>query len=206
MDITTGKKIVNPVGKVLETGKTLKIGNNTILQARNNLEYYISDSAAPIFNDDQEMCGAVLVFSDMTEYFKQEEKIRQNDERFNLAVNGTKAGIWDWYLTTDTVIFNERWAEMIGYSLKELEPITPNTWKKRMHPEDLIGLEERIEDHLQGKIDHIEYESRIKHKNGEWVWIMTRCMIVQRNKQGNPVRLTGTVVDITNQKRSRVCS
>jgi PAS domain S-box-containing protein len=195
----TRKRIGNPVNKVLETGKIVKLGNQTLLIG-NHTEYIISDSAAPIFNDNQEICGTVLVFSDMTISFRQEEKIRESEERLNLALSGTKAGLWDWYMNMEKVIFNERWAEIIGYKLSELQPISPNTWRNRVHPEDLIRLEELIEDHINGKIDNIEHESRLKHKSGKWIWIMARGMIVQRDKLGNPLRMTGTLMDITRQK------
>jgi PAS domain S-box-containing protein len=194
-------KIQNPIKKVLETGKAVKLGNQTLLRGKNSSrEYFISDSAAPIFNDEQVIKGAVLVFSDITDHRLREEKIREREERLNLAVSGTQAGLWDWYMQTGKVVYNERWAEIIGYHLIELEPITPDTWRSRVHPEDLIQLEELIDMHKAGKIDHIEYESRLKHRNGEWVWIMARGMIVQRDKLGTPIRMTGTIVDVSKQK------
>jgi PAS domain-containing protein len=98
----------------LESGKVIKLGNQTILQGKNNLEYYISDSVAPIFDDNRDILGTVLVFSDMTEHFKQEEKVHVSEERLNLAVSATKAGLWDWYLSTGKVVFNERWAKSLA--------------------------------------------------------------------------------------------
>ena len=202
LDSANRKKINNPIEKVLESGTIMKLGTAAILQAKNLKEYYITDSAAPIFNEKKEVCGAVLVFSDMTERFIQDEKIRQNEERIKLAVSATKAGLWDWYMNTGKAIFDERWAENIGYRLEELEPISPDTWLKRVHPGDLVSLEEMIELHIKQKIDHIEHQNRLKHKNGNWLWVIVRGMIVQRDKQGNPLRMTGTVIDITSQKKA----
>jgi PAS domain S-box-containing protein len=141
LDAESKKKITNPVATVLETGKIVKLGNQAILQARNSTFYYVSDSAAPIFNDNQDICGVVLVFSDMTEHFLQEEKIRYSEERLNLAISATQAGLWDWFPAENISVFDERWAAIIGYTLSELQPVGPDTWRKRIHPEDLVRLE-----------------------------------------------------------------
>jgi PAS domain S-box-containing protein len=195
------KMINNPVRKALETGKTVKLNNQTVLIGKDKTEYYIIDSAAPIFSDDQSICGAVLVFSDISESFKQEAKLRESEERFNLALNGTKAGLWDWFIRTGKIIFNNRWAEIIGYKLTELEPLGIDTWQKLTHPEDLIRFEELLEMHFNGKTEYFECEIRLKHKKGYWVWVIARGMVVDRDKQGNPLRITGTQIDISNQKR-----
>lgn len=199
-DIETHQRLRNPISKVLETRKTEKFGYTYLKGKGKDHEFIISDSAAPIFNDRQIIKGAVFVFSDVSEFRKQEEKIREHEERLQLAVEGTKAGLWDWFMNTGTVYFNERWAEIIGYTIEELRPITTETWRSRVHPEDLIALEERIDMHKNGKISHIEHEIRMCHKNGQWVWVMSRGMIVQRDKLGNPVRMTGTIIDISSQK------
>jgi len=202
-DPESRKKIANPVNRVLETGKMVKIGQS-VLVAKDKREIYIADSAAPIYNVNKELSGVVLVFSDMTERYIQNEKVRISEERYNLAVNGTKAGVWDWFIQSDKLVLNERWAEIIGYSLKELEPVAPAMWRRLVHPRDLIYLEELIESHFKGEIENVESESRLRHKNGEWIWTMSRGMVVQRDNRGNPLRMTGTIIDITRQKKAEM--
>jgi PAS domain S-box-containing protein len=202
-DPVNRKRVANPVNKVLESGNMVKLGQ-TIMSVKDNREIYISDSAAPIFNDKNELSGVVLVFSDMTERYVQDEKVRSSEERYNLAVNGTKAGVWDWFLQTDKLILNERWAEIIGFGLIELDPFTSVLWHKRIHPEDLIHFEELIESHIKGEIENIEAETRIRHKNGEWIWTMSKGMVVQKDSKGNPLRMTGTMVDISRQKKTEL--
>jgi PAS domain S-box-containing protein len=201
VSFSTGKKIDNPVEIVMKTGKTVKLGSQTILITKDKDEYYITDSAAPIYNDDQEICGVVLVFSDMTELHKQEDRLRESEERLKLAINGTKAGLWDFFIQSGKVVFNKRWAEMIGYELIELEPLGIDTWKKLSHPEDMIRLDELLELHFDKKTDFFECETRLKHKSGHWVWVIIRGMVVTRDNLGNPLRMTGTQIDISNQKR-----
>jgi PAS domain S-box-containing protein len=197
---STGRRISNPVGKVLETGKTVRLSNQTMLVRKDNTRCLITDSAAPIFNDDLKICGVVLVFSDMTEFYKQEERFHESEERLNLALTGTKAGLWDWFIQTGKIILNERWAEIIGYKLSELESLQIEVLKRYAHPEDLIRMEELTELHFSGKTAYYECETRLKHKAGHWVWVIVRGMVVERDKLGNPLRMTGTVIDISNQK------
>ena len=200
VDSETRKKINNPVNIVLETGTAVKLCSKTILISKDKTEYHISDSAAPIYSDDQKICGVVLVFSDITEVSRQEEALRKSEERFNLALYGTKAGLWDWYIRSGEVVFNERWAEMIGYKLHEMEPLSIDTWQRLTHPEDLVILEDLLELHFRRKTEYFECETRLKHKKGHWVWVIRRGMVVERDKQGNPLRMTGTQIDISNQK------
>ncbi len=65
----------------------------------------------------------------------REAAVRESEERLDLVLKGADLGTWDWDIVTDRAIFNERWAEMLGYSLAELEP-TASTWQRLMHPDD----------------------------------------------------------------------
>ncbi len=148
-------KLKDPVGIVLETGKMVSLSNQPVLVARDKNEYYLSYSASPIFNTENEITGVVLVFSDETEKYLQSEKLRESEERLNLAIQGTRAGLWDWDLRTGKLICNEEWANMIGYELHELAPLTFKSWEKLTHPEDLINAEDILSQYFQGKIDII---------------------------------------------------
>ncbi|MBN1144035.1 MAG: response regulator [Bacteroidales bacterium] len=200
----TRKMAENPVESVLRTGRAAKMSNQTILIAKDKFEYVVSDSAAPIFNNEQEIIGVVLVFSDMTESHKQAQRLRESEERLKLAINGTKAGLWDWFIPAGKMVINERLAEMIGLENSQRESFGFEAWKKLVHPEDLIRLEELLEKHLDGKTDFYEYETRLQHGAGEWVWVIIRGMVVSRDIRGNPLRMTGTQIDISNQKRTEL--
>lgn len=197
----TRKKIENPVENVLQTGHTVKLSNQTILVAKDKTEFVVSDSAAPIFNNEQEITGVVLVFSDMTESHKQAQRIRESEERLKLAINGTKAGLWDWFIPAGKMVINERLAEIIGLEKSQRDSFDFESWKQLVHPEDLIRFEDLLEKHLDGRTDFYECETRLKHISGEWVWVSIRGMVVTHDTRGNPLRMTGTQIDISNQKR-----
>jgi PAS domain S-box-containing protein len=99
------------------------------------------------------------------------------------------------------VIFNERWAEIVGYKLEELYPISTNTWRKLCHPEDLDFSNKELEKHFKGEIDFYDIEARMRHKNGHWVWVHDRGKLVTRDANGKPEWLFGTHTDITVRKR-----
>ena len=130
------------------------------------------------------------------------EDIRVSEERLNLAIQGTRAGLWDWHIRTGEFVCNEQWANMIGYSIRELEPLSFKTWSKLTHPADIIKSDEILDLYLQGKIDTYECETRMRHKLGHWVWVLDRGMVVERDQNGDPLRMTGTHIDITKQKKT----
>jgi len=105
---------------------------------------------------------------------------------------------------TRETVFNEKWAEIIGYTLEELSPISIDTWEKHIHPDDLKKSNEVLEKHFAGETDYYTCEVRMKHKNGSWVWILDRGKVFEWTNDGKPHRMAGTHLDITEQKESEM--
>lgn len=120
-------------------------------------------------------------------------------ERYNHIIAGAGLGSWDWWLQTNVVTFDHKWSEMIGLTPQET-PQQLSTWESRVHPDDLTQCYKDIKDYLAGKTPLYENVHRMKHKNGSWVWILDRGRISEWDKDGNPIRFTGTHFDITEQK------
>lgn len=150
---------------------------------------------------DIERDVVVGTIQDVTEQCRAEEKLVQSEERLALVLKGTGAGLWDWKVQTGEVILDERWAEMVGYSLQELEPVTIQTWYDLVHPEDLQRNREQLEKHFSGELEQYDIECRMKHKSGNWIWIQDRGRVVSRNEDGKPLRMAGTHLEITARKR-----
>jgi PAS domain S-box-containing protein len=130
------------------------------------------------------------------------KKLAQERQRLQDILIGTNAGTWEWNVQTGEVIFNERWAEIVGYQLKELEPTTINTWASLAHPEDLEKSNEQLQKHFDQETDYYQFEARMKHKDGHWVWVLDRGKVSQRDNQGNPLTMSGTHQDITDRKQA----
>ncbi|MDX2212310.1 MAG: response regulator [Oculatellaceae cyanobacterium bins.114] len=129
-------------------------------------------------------------------------ELDQTKERLQLAIEGSGIGLWDWSVQTGTVTFNDRWAEMIGYTLQELEPIGIETWRHNTHPKDLQKANLLLEQHFSQEIQVYECEMRMRHKSGTWVWVLARGKVVEWDEAGNPLRMIGTHLDISDRKRS----
>jgi PAS domain S-box-containing protein len=147
--------------------------------------------------------GYLVHVQDITNRKLAEEKVKESEERLDLALKGTKAGIWDWNIQSGETIFNERWAEIVGYTLDELKPINIQTWIDLTHPNDYKRAEELLNKHFAGETEFYECQLRMKHKKGHWVWVEDRGCVVESSKDGKtPIRMTGTHIDITDRKNA----
>lgn len=158
----------------------------------NNMVEALSHSMTSIERLNEESTLRKLALQDLKEKSKQLE----------LVIDSTSAGIWDWQVQTGEVVFNERWAEIIGYTLDELSPTDINTWLKFAHPDALKYSAELLEKHWQGEADIYCFEARMKHKNGHWVWVLDSGKVVEWHEDGKPKRMIGTHLDITAQKNN----
>lgn len=124
-------------------------------------------------------------------------------DRLKLVLEGTGLGLWDWNPQTNEVTFDEQWAKMLGHQLSEIE-FNLDSWINRVHPDDIKSCFEDIQKHIDGITDYYQNVHRMKHKNGNWVYIWDRGKIVERDADGKPTRFTGTHTDITKQKEAEI--
>ncbi|MFT6986660.1 MAG: diguanylate cyclase (GGDEF)-like protein/PAS domain S-box-containing protein [Psychromonas sp.] len=130
-------------------------------------------------------------------------KIEQDEQRLELVIESTGVGIWDWWIKSGETIFNERWANIIGYTLDEISPVNIDTWIKYAHPDDLPESERLLKEHWQGKTQYYIFESRMKHKNGHWIWVYDTGQVVEWAQDKQPLRMIGTHLDISEQKENQ---
>jgi len=141
----------------------------------------------------------VCLYDDLTEQKMMEEEIRKSRERFDLAIQGSSDGIWDWDLQTNELFLSPRWKAQLGYEDHEIKS-SFETFKKRIHPDDIDKVFTRLNKYLEGKAPNYEVEFRMQHKNGEYLWILARAMVI-RDKNGKPVRMAGSHTDVTDRKK-----
>ncbi len=111
-------------------------------------------------------------------------------------------GTWEWNVQTGETIFNEKWAEILGYTLQELLPISIQTWDQLVHPDDLEESDKLLQQCFNGTKSFYETEARMKHKNGSWVWVYDRGMVISRTEEGEPLMMFGIHQDITKRKNA----
>lgn len=122
-------------------------------------------------------------------------------KRDSFVLNGSGVGVWDWNVKTGETYFNDRWAEIIGYTLEELEPVSIATWLKFAHPDDLKRSDELLQKHFRGETDYYEFESRMRHKDGHWVWVLDRGKVFEWDENGAPVRMCGSHFDLSGLRK-----
>ncbi|MBC8330552.1 MAG: PAS domain S-box protein [Anaerolineae bacterium] len=130
----------------------------------------------------------------------QTRQLRESQERLDLAIRGTDVGLWDWNIESGETVINEKWASMIGYTLDELSPVSMETWNGMAHPDDLAESQQRLQAHFSGENEQYECEVRLRHKDGHWVWVLDRGRVFERAKDGRPLRMAGTQLEITQRK------
>jgi len=126
-------------------------------------------------------------------------KLRESENRLELALKAGDLGLWDWDIVTDEVHFNETWASMLGFSLEDL-PQTLETWKRLVHPEDMPKVMAVLTAHLEGRSSAYSTEHRLLTKDGAWRWVLDQGKVVARDASGKPLRAVGTHQDITERK------
>ncbi len=151
--------------------------------------------------DDPKINGIIVNTLDINQKKRIEKKLRESKNRLDLALKGAELGTWDWNVKTDQVQFDEKWAEMLGCSLNEIEK-NRDCWEKRVHPDDLPRVDDKLEKHLQGETELFKVEHRMKTKSGDWIWIKSVGKVIEKDEDGNPVRAVGIHEDITERKKA----
>lgn len=123
-------------------------------------------------------------------------------QRLEQIIAAADLGTWEWHVQTGEVVFNDRWAGMLGYTLAELSPLSIDTWVQVVHPDDLAASNHHLQQHFEGLSDEFSCECRLRHKDGYWIWVRTHGRIVARDAQNRPLLMYGTHTDITPQKRA----
>ncbi|MEN5039482.1 PAS domain S-box protein [Stenotrophomonas sp. TWI1149] len=123
--------------------------------------------------------------------------------RLEMIIEGTAAGTWDWDIPGNQMRVNERWAEIVGYTREELAPITPETFFRLVHPDDLAQSNALLEEHMAGRSPRYDSLCRMRHKKGHWIWVQDRGRVYERDAQGRPLWMAGAHADVTELQEAR---
>ena len=191
-----------PMSEVLATGR-----HNAIVHIHTGMDgtqRHYEIIASPLYDSNGAIEGIIETSRDITERVLAERiLLRGREQQLELTIKAANLGTWDWNIQTNEAAFNERWAQMLGYSHDEIEHhIT--AWQRLLCPEDRERVYRVLQEHLDGKSEMYQTEHRLLAKSGEWKWIMDCGKVVERDSEGRPVRATGIHLDIDRQKRSEL--
>jgi diguanylate cyclase (GGDEF)-like protein/PAS domain S-box-containing protein len=128
------------------------------------------------------------------------EAARRSEQRYALAAAGSNDGLWDWDIPANSLYCSDRWKLIVGLEANA-DVSTQERWLNTTHDEDRQGLVEALRAHLDGESAHFEHEYRVRHLR-ETRWVLCRGIVV-RDDGGRPVRMAGSLTDITEQRRVR---
>ena len=128
--------------------------------------------------------------------------MRERISRLEGIIDASGMGTFEWNVQTGSIICNERYAALLGYSLAELEPFGSSAWSRLAHPDDLPSCTRALERHFAGELEQYDCECRMRHKDGSWVWVVARGRLCSRTADGKPLMMLGTQFDINARKQA----
>ncbi|WP_435259318.1 PAS domain S-box protein [Thioclava sp. FR2] len=126
--------------------------------------------------------------------------LKETEQRLEDIIDGAEVGTWQFNVSTGENIINDRWAEMLGHTRAELEPMTLEKWKTVVHPDDFEDLHHRQTVGFDQQIWQFSYELRLRHKDGHWVWVLSRGRVTAWDDDGKPLIMSGVHLDISGRK------
>lgn len=193
--------VTDHLSRLMARGETHFKHEYRILHASGEVRW-TSDQGEFSYNNAGQAVRMVGVAIDATERKRLEEQGRRDEERLNLALEGGNLGFWDWNIVTGDVQFGGSWASMLGYELDEIDPHV-RAWEKLIHPDDKAEVEQKLAKHLAGETAVYEAEHRLRTKAGQWIWILDRGRVVERDSDGKATRAVGIHADINQQRMIR---
>lgn len=142
--------------------------------------------------------------SDISEKIRMENEINENKKRLENVIFATNAATWDWNILTNEINVNTRWAEIIGYTKEELNPINISTWNSLIYEEDRERSEIELNKHLSGQVTYYQCELRLKHRDGRLIWILDQGRVLIWTEDNKPLHMYGIHQDISERKNVEI--
>lgn len=181
-----------------EHGWVHQVGEE-VFWRKDGTSFWVEYISTPIL-EHHELVGTVVTFQDITQRRRAEVALRESEERYAIAVQGAKDGLWDWNLKTNQVYFSPRWKSMLGWEEDEISH-NLDEWFSRIHPEDFESVKTLLVAHLEGITPDFEGEYRMLHQDGSYRWMLCRGLAVYATN-GKVSRIAGSLTDITSRKRT----
>ncbi len=186
--------------EVLNEGVVRHSEDTTMLDGR---ERTYATIKIPLREADGRIYAICVIATDMTERLASERAMAESEQRLNLALRGGNLGMWDWTASTGRNEFDEGWANILGYTRAELMERPDQTlalWESLVHPDDMAAANERFAQCVRGEIPEYRAEFRMRHKGGDWRWVLAIGRSTEHDAHGMALRAVGIHQDITDQK------
>jgi PAS domain S-box-containing protein len=186
-----------PMNHAFTKGVSGKVGDE-VLWRKDGTSFPVEYSATPILADGT-ITGAVIVFRDISERIIADRAIQESEERLTLAAESGGLGMWEWRVDVDRAIVSDYWLELKGISREEYNQSVEH-WINGLHPEDKDRVLTALTEHMQGKTEAFDIDYRFNNPKTGWFWEHASAKVVERDQEGNPVRMVGYHEDVSRQK------
>jgi PAS domain S-box-containing protein len=163
--------------------------------------HYFQKIIAPVRMGEQ-VIGTVGVNVENTEQILAQQALQESEERLRLALRAANMGTWDWHIPTNEVCWSEQVEGIVGLDTGAFGR-TYEAYRSLIYPDDLAMVEARIAAAITGETPHYEVLHRVLMPRGNTLWIEAKGS-VYRDEQGQPVRMTGTVTDVSGRKKAEL--
>jgi len=160
--------------------------------AKDGSSYWVESTISPLLDKQGKPEQYFSIRTDITQ-------VKLSNSRFDMAVEATGDGIWDWNIITGKFVVSPLYRAMLGFELRELETHI-DEWEKSIHPGDAERIKKTLNDYFEHKTDSYKVELRLKCKDGSWKWILCRGTILTYDNAGQPLTMIGIHSDITQRK------
>lgn len=180
------------IQKVIDTGKAIRFEDEREGVWYDNVFY-------PIHGTSEGITYIAILARNISERIRAEQAVQESREWIDLALGGADLGLWDWDVKADIFTSSQRYAEILGYSPDEI-PGKLREWQKLVHPDDRNNTLRALREHLAGKRPAFEVEFRARTRSGHWKNVLGKGKIMRWDVDGNPERMAGTLLDISEVK------
>jgi PAS domain S-box-containing protein len=188
----------------VEMWRTVSVGRVWRGEVRNRAKdgsaYWVESVIAPLPGLDGKPAGYFSLRFDITGRKDAEAQLLGERLRLDNILRGTAAGTWDWHIDSGALTINPRWAQIIGQRVEDLTPVSIQTRIDCSHPDELASSREMLRRHFAGETEFYDFEGRVRHRDGHWVWVLDRGRVSERDDRGRAMRIQGTMIDISARK------
>ena len=195
--------LTSSVSLAKEQGIPYELELKTILKDGSHGWIWLRGEA--VFDENKNIVGLMGVTQDISDKKILELEKEALIKRLNYALDASGDGIWDWTPFNGITVYSKAWIEMLGYELDEVASLA-SEWSDRLHPDDAEWVFAAINNITQNTEngDTLSHEYRFKNKAGDYLWILNKAKVVERNEQGEAIRVVGTHTDITERKKTEL--
>ncbi len=214
-----GKKASCNIGKTLEESQlfkesSLQISNliaqvfqqqrkkeADVLIAKGEKKIWWNLSIVPETDPSNLQQSVLIIFRNINRHKLIEEKLIESERRYEMALEAADLGIWDYAVGSGKIFYSKKWKSILGYYPDEISN-NYSIWEELLHPEDKDRMILFLNNFINSNLRVYEAEFRLRHKNGNYIWIKSRATVL-RDENGKAIRMLGTHRDITSEKKSQ---